>query len=705
MESQTVVERKIITQEIFLDALKTQNNNQLKNQINSGKYLKDTFLEIGDQKDNLRYFSAPLFYSEKLFNIIKILDFRYLNDFLLKRNMNPFDIETSSILAQRKNLSIDNYKAFFNNFSDHLNKKKEFLLGISEIKNIRSPFELKIRDVVDDLAYFKAKVVLITEMAGQGKTNFLCDFVENFLMKKGVINVFLTGIEINAEDFRKSIIKRIFPNNNDVEFSDILDIAKGICKEKDDCFIITIDGINENYNSKVFAINLELFISDMQEYDFVKIILSCRSEYYQDNFTNLEKSTFSSEMVIINSLMKRNNDRDIQKKLFNIYIDVFKIKYKSINHGVKEQLLSNFLLFRIFCETYQSMELDVIDNIYKEELFTNYYKRKSEQINLKLNGLNDGYTSTSIDIKKFIKKVIDKMIEKKQYVNIVLDEIIDNHSEKEIYIRFLDENILIKRDLLETENNFFSPSEVVNFTFDEFRDFLISDFLVEEIYKKDIDKFHIFLNDLNNDSPLIEGCSTFIFYKSRKSTDKDLKLIISAQNWYNNVFSQCIFNIKDENITQEDKETLKKSISDVNIKKKRLYINLINRRGDQILNINFLFECLRDMNEEEFKDNFIKEFGKSTFRYDKINQDDLLRVLNERLYYEDLNVGNQHAFFELLLYMFLNESNFEIKMLYEKYYFRNILNGKTHIKKALTAKNDLLINEINNFIKRYDITL
>lgn len=695
-----ISDRKIITKNELIEALYIQNEKQLNAQINSGKYLKNTFIETGNQKDYLRFFLSPIFYLDKLFDTLTILDFRYLNNILLKKNKAPFSLEINTFLTEKENLSIINCSNFFNTLSEHLNSKQDFIIN----EGLGWTFESKIKDNITDLDFFKAKIVLITEMAGQGKTNFLCDLVENFLLKKKVINVFLTGIEINAEDIRKSIINRIFPNNNDIEFSEILNIAEEICSENNDSFTIIIDGINENYNSKVFAKNLELFISDMQEYDFVKIIISCRSEYFKDNFTNLEKSSFSDKMSIITSLMKYDRDKDIQKKLFNIYFDTFKIGYKSINRGVKEQLLSNFLLLRIFCETYQNMELDVIDNIYKEELFTNYYIRKSEQINLKLNSIINGYTSASIDIKNFIKKVIDIMISKKQYVNIILDEIINNEAEKEIYIRFLDENILIKRDLLQNEN-FFSPTEVVNFTFDEFRDFLISDFLIEEVYKKDKNKFNIFLDDLNNDSPLIEGCSTFIFYKSRRSTDAELKLIINAQKWYYNVFSRCIFNIKDENIIPEDKDILKKIIYDKNVSKSKLFINLINRRGNQILNIDFLFECIREMNQEEFKENFTRQFGKNTYRYLKINESEIITVLNERLYNKDLSDNNQHSFFELLLYMFLNESSYEIQILYEKYYFRNDAIAKSQINKALTTKNELLINQINNFIRRYDITL
>ncbi|BCY29355.1 hypothetical protein [Flavobacterium okayamense] len=700
-----ISDKKVITKVELIEALTNLNIRQIKAQVNSGKYLRNTFIETGNQKDFLRYFSSPIFYSEKLFDVIKVLDFRYLNDFLAKKNLELFNLDIEPFLLRQKKLSVNNAKEFFDDLHAHLDSKKRIICSHPELNNIRVTFEIKIRDLVDDLDFFKSNVVLITEMAGQGKTNFLCDYTENFLLKKKILSVFLTGIEICADDIRKSIIKRIFPDYDDIDFSEILDVAKQISKENGEYFVIIIDGINENYKSKVFAKNLEIFISDMQQYDFVKIIISCRSEYYKDNFTNLEKSTFSNDMIVIDSLMKRNIDRNIKKKLFKIYIENFKIKYKSINREVKDQLLSNFLLLRIFCETYQGKELDTIDNIYKEELFTYYYDRKSEQINLMLNDINAGQISGSIDIKKFIKKVIAKMIEKKQYVNIVLDEIIDTPSEKEIYVRFLDENILIKRDLIESENNVFSPTEVVNFTFDEFRDFLISDFLISELYVKAKDKFLEFLKDLHKDSPLIEGCSTFLFYKSKRSTDEALKLVINNQEWYKNVFSRCVFNIKDELISDDDKKIFKEILFDADFKKKKIFVDLINRRDNQVFSIDFLFDSIREMNEEEYRENFVNVFGESSFSYLKINQEEIVKILDEKLNNTIVETDSQHKLFELLLYMFLNNYSYDIKELYERYCFRYLSHGKDQIKRALTSKNESLKLEITKFLKRYEISV
>ncbi len=706
IENQTVIEKRIILKDELISALRLQNEVQINTQINSGKYLKNTFLEVGNQKDYLRYFCSPIFYLDKIFDIIDVLDFRYLNLNLEKKSEPHFSLEVEHFFKEKENLKINNSLEFFVRLHQHLKSKKDFVGNHPRLGNVRSKFEFKIRDLVDDLIYFKSKVILITEMAGQGKTNFLCDFVENFLLKKNVPNVFLTGIEIKSDDIRQSIIKRIFPDDDNITFSDILDVAEEICKEKNEYFVIIIDGINENYNTKIFSNDLELFISDMQRYEFVKIVLSCRSEYYKDNFVNLENATFSDTLTVIDSLMKRNLDRKILEKFFNNYIDHFNISYRYINENVKGQLLSNFLLFRIFCETYENSDLDVIDNIYKEELFNNYYIKKTTEINNRLNHSNGSSLIGSIDIRNFIKKVVKKMIEKKQYTNIVLDEILDSRDDKELYVRFLDENILIKRDLIDYGNSIFGSSEVVNFTFDEFRDFLISDFLINDVYINSKEEFTDFLlNEVNKDSSLMEGCSTFLFYKSRKSTNADLKNAISTQIWFKNVFAKCIFNIKDDDISVEDKETLKEMLFDVSIPKKKIILNLINNGNVKNLNIDFLFDSLLEMNEEEYKLNFSENFGTSNYRYNKIDQDDILSFLTEKLYSGWVNTENRHKLFELLIYMFLNDRGYSVKELFEKYYFQNVEIASFKLRKVMNAKNEVLKNEITKFLQRYGISL
>ncbi len=694
-----------------IEAINAQVNRQLQKQINSGKYLPKTFIETGEQKDNLRYLCDSIFYSEKCFEESEILDFRYLNEFLKKKNHSPFDFDFTQLKPKDGELTNSTCIDVFTKWCEYLTEKQKEINDIKIGSNEKSKFEYKFRDRIDDLKFLIAKVALITEAAGQGKTNFLCDFTENFLLKRKIPTVFLTGTEINANDLRQSVIQRVFPDSPNYTFQEFLKILKEICYAENKFFVLVIDGINENYNSKLLSQNLETFLSEILEYDFIKVVISCRTEYYEQNFSNFEKATFTKTMKKITSLISRRTDDDIKKKLFHIYFSHFKIEYNGISQEAREQLVENFLLLRIFCETYQSQKLEYIDNIYKEELFEKYYELKSEEINKRLKSNDEFKISGNFDIRNFIQSVVSFMIQENVYVNVPLDNIIANAGDKEMYVRFLDENILVKRDIQTDEKGVFTSSEVVNFTFDEFRDFLISRYLVEVLYQKSKEEFTTFLeNQVTEKSPILEGCSTFLFFVSRRNSDKTLNDILFKQTWFDTVFSSCVFSLKDSQITDDDKKILRDKLINNEKYSGSIIWDLILRYDTNYyknLNIYFLFEILRELTQQQYSECFVSKFSTDRWgHYVGIKQEDLVSQIDDIIEDKKSREANYYEnLFELLIYMFINNNRWRIQDIYEKYYFRYTEQGKKQLETALKSKNEALIKEVNQFMESYEISL
>lgn len=694
-----------------IEAINSQVNRQLQKQISSGKYLPKTFIETGEQKDNLRYLCDSIFYSEKCFEESSILDFRYLNIFLAKENHSLFNFDLTQLKPKNGEITISNSNDLFSKWYEYLIVKQQEVIDIKISSNEKSKFEYKFRDRIDDLKFLLAKVALITEAAGQGKTNFLCDFTENFLLKRKIPTVFLTGAEINANDLRQSIIQRVFPDSPNYTFQEFLNILKEICYEGNKFFVLVIDGINENYNSQLLSQNLETFLSEILEYDFIKVVISCRTEYYEQNFSNFEKATFTKTMKKITSLISRRTDDDIKKKLFHIYFSHFKIEYNGISQEAREQLVENFLLLRIFCETYQSQKLEYIDNIYKEELFEKYYELKSEEINNRLKSNDEFKISGNFDIRNFIQSVVSFMIKENVYVNVPLDNIIANAGDKEMYVRFLDENILVKRDIQTDEKGVFTSSEVVNFTFDEFRDFLISRYLVEVLYQKSKEEFTTFLeNQITEKSPILEGCSTFLFFVSRINSDKTLNDILFKQPWFDTVFSSCVFSLKDSQITDDDKKILRDKLINNEKYSGSIIWDLILRYDTNYyknLNIYFLFEILRELTQQQYSECFISKFSTDRWgHYGGIKQEDLVSQIDDIIEDKKSREANYYEnLFELLIYMFINNNRWRIQDIYEKYYFRYTEHGNKQLETALKSKNEALIKEVNHFMESYEISL
>jgi len=149
-----------------------------------------------------------------------------------------------------------------------------------------------------------------------------------------------------------------------------------------------------------------------------------------------------------------------------------------------------------------------------------------------------------------------------------MNAIIDEDKDFEMFVRFLDENILVKRDL-DTSNKLFTPTEVVNFTFDEFRDYAITKYLFEYLLSKSRDQFYAFVDEnLKKESLILEGCSSFLFYFSKKQNDPELNQFLQYQEWYDSAFIKSIFSFKDEVVTSEDIDYLKKLFYYFNLQKR-----------------------------------------------------------------------------------------------------------------------------------------
>lgn len=700
--------KKIITKKIsnteLIEILKKQVERQIEKQINSGKYLRNIFIETGNQKDHLRYLSDSVFYSEKCFEEINILDFKYINKYYRKIKVPELNLDYKKFRLRYGNINIGNYYKYINRWIDNINNKTNKIYKILDSSDDRFGLELKLRDNIEDFTFLKSNIAIITETAGQGKTNLLCDFADNFLLKRNIPSVFLTGSEINAVDIENSVLNKLISQSANFSFEDFLNNLKSFCHQNNKYLIFIFDGINENKNSELLSKNLELFIEKLLKYDFVKIILSCRTEYYKHNFLNLEISSFSANIKKIDSLTPRFQDEDkIKAKLFKLYFEYFNISYSYIDDRVYKQLVNNFLLLRIFCEAYRNRDLRKIRNIYKVSLFEEYFNLKSSEIQKRLKQNDEFGIDGKLNIKYFFTNIAKYMIETKTYVNIPLDDMINNKESKEMYVRFLDENILLRRDLQTDGLKIFGNTEVVNFTFDEFRDFTISKYLVEQLYSQDQLLFTTFLeSEIKNGYTLYEGCSTFLFYLSRKGRDDKLKDIISNQNWYHEVLSKCIFSLNDLQIINTDYDNLNTILKDDKYDNISLIWELILRYDTKKytkININFLFEFVRSLDFELYQKCFVNSFGEGQYERHLINQESLIREISNILENSKSDLlSKYHKLFELLLYMFTNYNNTRIKLLYSKYLLKYKEKGIEQINDALKSKNGKLITEIKQFL-------
>ena len=230
--------------------------------------------------------------------------------------------------------------------------------------------------------------------------------------------------------------------------------------------LFIIDGINENSIPKDFSKKLELFLESILDNKRIKVLLTCRTEYFENNFKNLLKSSFQNKIKHID-VLNNKLDEFHKEQLINAYFHHFNIRIENIRKDVRKQLEDNFLLLRIFSEVNRDKQIIHLDNIFKTDLFIQYYKAKVIEINKRLKDNDDFNIKGNIDIKSFIELIASYMVNSGEFHNIPIQELIKDDCHQEIYMRFLDENIILKKDI--TTNDSILKLEVVNLHMNEFQ--------------------------------------------------------------------------------------------------------------------------------------------------------------------------------------------------------------------------------------------
>ena len=168
----------------------------------SRKYIPSIFVETSAAKENMRFFSNPVFFHQKVDDALSHISFARLNDSLRQAGIDPLvQSEDNTFSEQARELS---------EISDWAKKKRRIL---NDIVNLVAPFSYdrgrvkayepppknkagweifkyqihlqsnKIEKVanrlLEEINLTERKICLITGMAGQGKTKFICDLIEN----------------------------------------------------------------------------------------------------------------------------------------------------------------------------------------------------------------------------------------------------------------------------------------------------------------------------------------------------------------------------------------------------------------------------------------------------------------------------------------------------------------------------------------------
>lgn len=580
---------------------------QIQKNIKSGKYLRDTFLEKRDLKEHLRYFVDPYLFSRYVVDRTYRLSFDRLNRGRKIWNKPKFNFNVTQFI-------VDDSVSSFSHLYEPLLKMREYIkekgTNLSSQSSNEDYFSsTKCGRKVADLTYLTSKLCLLTGKAGQGKTNFLCDFTENVLLKRHIPFVYVNGYEVDATDLEKSFTKAICPAL-DISFSKMMNELAKYCSAKRKPIVFIIDGLNENPHPVQFADSLVSFIKRFLSFDFVKMIMTCRSDYLDENFSEL-KEVFYAELIIVRDIYMHINNED-EQLLLNKYFRYFNVEVQ-LDEGVISVLTNNLLLLRIFCEANKNKSLGFVGHIKRDELFTAYYDEMLSRV-VDAHDWEGRKSLRPRKITNFFYLILKYMIENDTFFNVPLKDLFSelNEEDENMLLRFLDENILLRKDLSERKGSLAS-NEVVNFTYDAFRDYLLAHYILDTLLGN-LEEQKTLINEYTGDGhQLKEGIIPYLFVHAKNEERRDILDFMKLQPWYASAFKAYVWDVDESKLTADDIELLKTFILENprELAKRLLYRGRWNTDIHPILNIRILLDIVSQMEDTELND-WIEQVWPST---------------------------------------------------------------------------------------------
>lgn len=423
------------------------------------KYIPGIFVELNQSKEILRYFVYGKKWKKRLIKEYNSIYDNFYGDILRDACQN-----TTACFHLKKGAKFNKIKRTINNaiklhksFRDGKEKLKEgFEKSQYLFEIIYYPYNEKLQNLKKYADAACSKYFILTGSAGNGKTNLLCS------MSELLMNLKENVLFLNSRDIKKEPLEFIFDSLNlpaiCMQYPDVyLRLVNIILLLKRKYFYVVIDAINEN-DDEGFNVQISKLINDIFKYSRVKIIVSCRNEYYHERFEKfLVDGVYTLAFVY---------DLKEQKYLENAKERIFKAYAKHFNYtgiiapSVKTILSKQLLLLRIFFEVNENSNKNVL-SICKYDIFQQYIKKVQDNSGEKVEEL--------LDI------LSDCMLKQKQYDGISINNLKNAGIDFDTAKKIIDSSVLISEKLNSHENTIArTEEEVVYFVFDEMRDYCLA---------------------------------------------------------------------------------------------------------------------------------------------------------------------------------------------------------------------------------------
>lgn len=473
------------------------------------KYIPELFTELNGNLENLRYFAFSYRWKRRIIreynrqfgNALGKEIAQTLSNNLLTRKL-PYrttvDDLMIAIVKRRKVIEQLN--------EDKAHNREKYGEKFFYIREYTYFIPAKLSMLYTRCELLKAKNLIIVGSAGNGKTNLLCSLVEN-LINNNMPCLFINSRDIDCDCF-DYVVSKLLPERLLNAKKAFLTVVSGLLMLTNKYFFVVIDAINEN-DTEIFASSIGKMIDMLSKYKRIKVICSCRSEYFDARYKKyFEKCTADLYTFALDQVEYDDRAKEKIMFLYGKYYDVHVL----LSANVRERLMHSLLLMRLFFEVNAGRNTGNLE-LRDAEIYKAYIEKVTQD-------------AEPFDFQSKVNDLAKLMVERNEFKEIKLDDLGLSTEDRARFKNVLDDNLVISRKIQAGTGITERSVEYVYFVFDELRDFCITRYLLttEEEKKSDAySGFFSFVEELNEQclSPL-EGVLKYAYHYFKKIHRYDL---------------------------------------------------------------------------------------------------------------------------------------------------------------------------------------
>jgi hypothetical protein len=611
-----------------LDAFLTVSQQKIEDEKQTKKYISSVFVETSETKEEMRYFANPIFFYRKIDDDLRRIDLAHFNGLLgmAKIEQVSDNLREIATLKAPSNLSelrarLGQQSTAIKAFQDHVSpfswdgdraerfKPSDYSTGYWEVfkYNIESSGSgvfSSLEKVSKKIGIAQAKIFLVTGMAGQGKTNFICDLIENQFRAFEVPTIFIPARSLNDYPGPNRILSYVTNNRfaHDVaSLHDLFTLLNSVAEECHKPFVIAIDGINEVGDLDGFVAELRVFVEALCQYDFIKIVITCRNEFFDHKFAGVFEPQFSDHLYHVKDLRNEMSEEN-KSRLLVAYLRHFKIKAQ-FSDVATEFLKNDLILLRIFSEIHEGRNIGYVAAIYKGDIFEQYLIMK----------INEFPTSSRQKVLNSLYKICSRMFGDENFSQISVEGFDD--AERQIIEQLIGEDIILRREVPSTGLASLGI-ENISFTYDELRDFLLAYYTVVKLAASNPLEVNSIFEKIPK-WPIYEGFFRYAYVLARKQNSDIVLTACEASEDFHKHFLNNLWFLSADIQKPEDvvrvEAVLKDSTAEHDIRQVAWFL-FRKRRDSDHLNIRILLDHVNGLDDKD-SERFFRMMFSSSFDF------------------------------------------------------------------------------------------